>query len=167
MNRKQQKLTRPPFIFALALLFTVLGIPLAGAHSGATGVVKERMDRMQAMKEGMKIMGEMIKGKTPFEEAQIQQQSRRLLEASHGLPDSFPMESMHEMHGVSEALPAIWHEWDRFVSLSSNLDDQAARLESLATGGDRRAIKVQFVQVAKACRACHADYRQKKAEGEH
>jgi len=165
MNNKKQKLTRTSLLVTLALLLPGLGIPLAAAHNGATGVVKERMDRMQAMKEGMKIMGDMVKGKTPFLETRIQQQSQRLLDASQGLTDTFPMDSMHEMHGSSEALPAIWHEWDEFVSLASNLDDQAARLESLAGGGDRRAIKVQYVQVAKACRACHADYRQEKAEG--
>ena len=54
---------------SLTLLACVASATLALAHEGATGVVKERMDLMETQKDAMKVIGEMAKGKTPFDAA--------------------------------------------------------------------------------------------------
>lgn len=51
-------------------LFTVIGLLIAGVvygHSDATGIVKERMNAMQDMKDKSKIVANMFKGKVDFD----------------------------------------------------------------------------------------------------
>lgn len=164
MSFFSQKIIKNPVVVSVLTLFLGLGISAQlSAHSGATGVVKERMDRMQTMKQSMKAMGDMVKGKSPLLAEEMEKQSRLILTASEGIPHTFPQGSTES---PSEALPTIWQNWDRFVSLSSSLDDQTTKLLSVAAGTDQRAIKVQYVKVAKACRACHADYRKKKEQAQ-
>lgn len=55
--------------FCLTLLACALSATLALAHEGATGVVKERQDLMDSQKDAMKVIGDMAKGKTPFDAA--------------------------------------------------------------------------------------------------
>ena len=55
-------------LIAMAAGLTALA-GLALAHEEATGVVKERMDLMEDQKDAMKLMGDMAKGKTPFDTA--------------------------------------------------------------------------------------------------
>ena len=51
----------------IALTLTATGAVLA--HSGATGVVKQRMDAMVDMGDKSKIVANMFKGKTEFDKA--------------------------------------------------------------------------------------------------
>lgn len=149
-----------PLMFSLLGLLLGLGVSTdLSAHAGATGVVKARMDRMQSMKEAVKTLGEMVKGRRPYSADGVEAEAAQILEAARGLTNQFPAGSLH---GHSEALPAIWQRWDAFSRLASRLDDQATRLQTLAQDGSPRAVKVQYVQVVKACRACHADYRKPK-----
>lgn len=48
-------------MIALGMLFSALN---ANAHTGATGVVKQRMDAMSGMADAMKSMASVVKGKS-------------------------------------------------------------------------------------------------------
>ena len=80
-------LTRPAALTALALLAFV---PLALAHEGATGVVKERMDLMDVQKDAMKVIGEMAKGKVPFDAGKAAEAARDIGTTSQKIHELFP-----------------------------------------------------------------------------
>ena len=130
------------------------------AHDGATGVVKQRMDAMSDMGDAMKAMASMVKGKQAFEPELFIQSGETIASHSDMMPKLFPAGSMQ---GNSEALPAIWQQWDDFVSLGHRTKTDAEELVKMAQHGlELRPLTKQFVKLASDCKACHKDYRKKK-----
>ena len=95
---------------AMSLLLVIF-TGFAFAHEGATGVVKERMDLMKGQQKQMKLIGEMAKGKKKFDAAKAAAAARDLGKSTKRIPDLFPEGSNGH---PSEALDAVWKEWDRF-----------------------------------------------------
>lgn len=146
-----------PALAALSLALAVFAT-LALAHEGATGVVKERMDLMDRQKDDMKIIGDMAKGKTPFDAAKAVEAARDISVTAKKIPELFPEGSLH---GDTEALPAIWKDWDRFTGNAEDLDRVASELAT-ALDADSADWTGAFKQVVEACKACHQDFRKKK-----
>jgi cytochrome c556 len=48
-----------------------------------------------------------------------------------------------------------------FKEVAQTFESQATKLVGTAQSGDFIAIKTQFGQVAKSCKACHTEYRTK------
>jgi cytochrome c556 len=146
---------------ALALLATAT---LALAHEGATGVVKERMDLMKRQQKDMKLIGDMAKGKKPFDAAKATEAARDIGETARKIHELFPEGSDG---GHSEALPAIWQEWDRFTGNADDLEHVANALALSLGDAANGAWKAEFQKVTDACKSCHQDFRAKKKEEEH
>ena len=131
----------------LSLAACLLCTTLALAHEGATGVVKERMDLMKRQQNDLKLIGEMAKGKTPFDADKAAEAARDVGATAKKIHELFPEGSA--VH-PSDALPAIWTEWDRFTgnadALANTANGLAAtlensrwpRLESGVSEADRR-----------------------------
>ncbi|KEA62276.1 putative cytochrome C-like protein [Marinobacterium lacunae] len=127
---------------SLVLLGAVLGLSaslVSGvvlAHGGATGIVKERMDMMEDMKESMKSMSDMFSGKADYDVETVKSAAAVIQRNSgHAITKLFPEGSLQ--HG-SEAKPEIWKEWDRFETLALQLQRYSAALAK-AAGNDRAA----------------------------
>ena len=88
----------------------LLSATLALAHEGATGVVKERMDLMKRQQKDMKLIGDMAKGKTPFDAAKAAEAARDVSVTAKKIHELFPEGSAG---GHSEAKQTIWTEWDQ------------------------------------------------------
>jgi cytochrome c556 len=150
----------------LAGLVCVISATLALAHEGATGVVKERMDLMESQKEAMKVIGDMAKGKTKFDAVKASEAARDIGDTAKKIPELFPEGSGGEKN-KSDALPAVWENWDRFTA---NADDLGSAAETLAAAlGDsaNQEWKPAFQKVADVCKSCHEDFRAKKKEKHH
>jgi len=143
----------------LASLAFCASATLVLAHDGATGVVKERMDLMERQKDDMKIIGNMAKGKTPFDAAKAAEAARDIALTAKEIPELFPEGSTG---GESEALPAIWEKWDRFTSGAEDLGRAADALVSAFDDRDNQDWKGAFRKVGEACKSCHEDFRAKK-----
>ena len=133
---------------------------LALAHEGATGVVKDRMDLMKQQQKDMKLIGEMAKGKQPFDSAKAADAARDISLTAQKIRELFPQGS--EGH-PSDALPLIWQEWDRFTNSAKDLGSAADTLASSLEGKNQN-WKAAFQKVTDACKSCHEDFRAKKAE---
>lgn len=66
--------------------------------------------------------------------------------------------------GDSEALPGIWEDPDGFAKALANAEKAAAALGEAADGGDLQAIGGAFMNMGKACKGCHEEFRE---EHEH
>lgn len=61
----------------------------------------------------------------------------------------------------SEAVQAIWSDWDDFVSHATSLQEAAlAFTVSAEAGAEAHALRPDFEGMAKSCLACHEDFRQ-------
>jgi cytochrome c556 len=136
------------------LLFSTFAL----AHEGATGVVKERMDLMTRQKDDMKIIGEMAKGKTPFDAAKAAEAARDIETTAAKIPELFPEGTSG---GHSDAKPEIWQKWDEFKGDASALQDKAKALAA-ALDGNSPDWKTDFKAVTDACKTCHQSFREEK-----
>jgi cytochrome c556 len=147
-------------VATIMLLAGLASVTNVIAHGGATGVVKQRMDAMSDMAGAMKKMAPVVKGKQAFNRVLFIESGELIAGHSNMLPDLFPDGSIE---GSSEALPAIWQQWDDFMSLSDRTKTNAEKLVKMAQdGAELRPLTKQFVKIAGDCKACHKNYRKKK-----
>jgi len=109
----------------------------AWAHSGAMGVVMERMDAMKAMGDAVKRIKPMMSGEAVYDAAAVQAAAHVIAEeAGAAMTGKFPEGSGG---GVSEALPAVWSDRARFAALARDLEVTARGLEHAAQNGTHGA----------------------------
>ena len=79
----------------------------------------------------------------------------------HGGEDLIRLFPDGSLHGPTEALPAIWQDWNAFVRLADDLTVQADAL--VAAAGDtavmESASRRAFVRLGRVCSDCHTDFR--------
>jgi len=126
----------------------------AFAHSGATGVVKERMDGFKAAKQSMKLLKTAVRSD---DFASIATESKGLEQWFSRLDERFPVGSNQK---PSEALDLIWVEFDRFSSIGQDATNASRALLRAADERDTALAKEAFSELAASCKACHDDYRE-------
>ena len=72
------------------------------------------------------------------------------------IPDLFPEGSIV---GDSEALPAIWENWDAFVAIAKSGEEAAAAGLAAAEAGDAAAYAAALQTLGGTCGACHQQFR--------
>ena len=110
---------------------------------------------MKAMADNTKIIGQMLKGKTPFDANEAKLALERLSSLSLETPEVF---TVNATDPKSEAKSSIWDEFDEFTKLSKDLAETTEVLAgSVGTINDLRpALK----RVSSGCKACHSKYRE-------
>lgn len=156
-----KKLSPRLVVVCLSLSVAMGGITsMVYAHSGAKGVMKERMDMMKGMADAMKAMGFMFKGEAPFEPAIVAEKAAFLAKHAKMIPDMTPEGSSDH---PSEALPIIWQDWDDYVANAAELAVEGKKLGAIAgNGADPEATRAQYVKVSKTCGTCHDRFRKPK-----
>ena len=115
---------------ALGLLFIVSTYPTVSAHTGATGVVKQRMDLMKALGDAMKRLNAMFANQTAFDAEQVKLAATVIEEhAGDQMTRLFPGAPVKQH---SEALPAIWQNWSEFQDWADRLKAYAVALGAAA-----------------------------------
>ena len=124
------------------------------AHDGATGIIKERMERFKENKEGMK----MIKGNLAKDTTVIAHKASEIETWANEMADFFPEGSNQ---APSEALSAIWTNFEDFKAKAVANAKAASDLKTLAqSGADESALIKGFKVLGKTCKDCHNDYKE-------
>ena len=114
------------------LLASSVGLA-ALAHSGATGVMKERMDAMDEMGEAMKRLTPMMRGQTVYDPDVVRSAAETMIgHAGVQMTELFPEGSNGK---PSEALDAIWEDWEEFAALAEALRTSAEGMKLAADNG--------------------------------
>lgn len=138
-----------------ALCLTLLA-SAALAHSGATGVVKERMDMMKDLGATLKSLSVMSRSEI-YNQEFVETSARDMkLHAAH-MADMFPVGSDAK---PSEVRPEIWTDRAKFDALFVELSVAAEALA--ASAGDKAALPARVVEISAVCRDCHDGFRVKK-----
>ena len=134
-----------------AVFFTALP---SMAHSGATGIVKERMDRFKASQDAMKVIANAL----PTGDFEAIGENAAMIEAwAREMVSYFPEGSND---APSEARDAIWQRPDAFTAAAAANAEAALRLQVLAIDEDTDAMPDAFRALAATCKSCHKQFRQ-------
>ena len=103
-------------------------------------------------------MAAMVKGDRPYDAAAFARHAEIVAYMS-----KLPLEGFvpGSENGETKAKPEIWLDMDDFKAKLEKMQGEAARLAEVAKGGDFNAIKAQFGETGKACKACHDKFRNK------
>lgn len=142
--------------FKIILLTFIFISSVVYAHSGVKDEnVKKRMMLMKTMANNTKIIGQMAKGRTPFDANEVKLALERLSSLSLKTPKVFMVNASDPK---SEAKPTIWDEFDEFTKLSKDLAEATAFLASSVDTVE--VLRPALKQVSLACKACHSRYRE-------
>ena len=116
-----------------AAILLVSGGVAAFAHSGATGIYKERMDGMMAMGKVVKSLSEMMRGDVAYDASAVKD-GAKIIESHAGtaLTSLFPEGTTEP---PSEATDSIWSDWETFEALANQLETYAEGLAAAAENG--------------------------------
>ena len=145
-----QKLT-----IAAILILTSVTFGDAIAHSGATGIVKERMDYFKTSKGNLKKIRTHISN---GDYASIIPLADSIANWSAKMLDYFPVGSDKE---PSEASPKIWSDFEGFTAAAQLNWRATISLAKAARIGDRDSVVTAFKKTAESCKSCHQTYRLK------
>lgn len=143
-----------------AIVILAFSAGAAFAHSGATGIVKERMDAMKEIGSATKALAKLDWNDVGAARASAVSNSQVLQRHAADIVRMFPPDSNT---GPSEAIPAIWEKPDDFADLAKALETAAGAMIAAAdTATKRDDVAAPFQAIADTCKACHADFRKKK-----
>ena len=138
------------------LAIITVAIALSGAtihaHSVENPAVQKRMDVMKEIKGAMGVLGGMAKGAIAFDAAAAGAAQNTLIEQSGMVATTF---EANETDPKSEALPAIWENWDTFVEMADDLTFAAEGLDTTSLYGMRGGLG----NIGASCGACHKKFR--------
>ncbi len=139
---------------ALAGLGTAL--PAAAQFAKPEDAIKYRKAGMTMMATHFGRVAGMAQGKIPFD-AKAAAQNAEVATFMSALPFAGFVPGTDK--GETKAKPEIWTETDKFNAAAKKMQDEMAKLNAAAKGGNLDAIKAAAGDVGKACKGCHDDFR--------
>jgi len=137
---------------SIILLIFVLVNPTF-AHEGATGVVKERMDKFKMSKTMMKQINVSLR-ENDFEN--IEKSAQKLLSWSKEMSKYFPEGSDVS---PSEASKNIWLDPNGFSKAIKNFKEASLELVNQAQAENSEDSIQAFRNLANTCKGCHQKFR--------
>ena len=120
--------------------------------------IKYRQSAMFIMSQHFGRLGPVVKGERPYNKDEVARNSAVAEEMSKLPWDAFVAGTDK---GNTRAKPEIWTDAAKFKSAAEKMQQEMSKLAAVAKGGDLNAIKAQFGETGKACKACHDDFRKK------
>ena len=103
------------------------------AHTGATGIVKERMVAMSAMGDAVKAVAPMMSGEAAYDAAAVREAADLIgKHADSAMTELFPEDNENAASYVKDA---IWEDWDTFTELADRLNTYSEGLALAAENG--------------------------------
>jgi cytochrome c556 len=139
-----------------ALLGSLIALPAAAQFAKPEDAIKYRKAGMFMMATHLGRVAAMANGKIPFD-AKAAADNAELATTLSKLPYAGFIEGTDK--GDTKAKPEIWTEMDKFRAAASKMQDEMAKLNVAAKGGNIDAIKAAVGETGKACKGCHDAYR--------
>ena len=144
----------------LLIACNLLMAGVVNGHSGATGVVKQRMDAMQAMSNRTQVVTDMFKGRAQFDRDAIVKAADSFVTHGSQMLELFPDTEHSRTGSQTEALPEIWLNRDGFNQKAEEFVvlSKALKVTAAATDNERE-LRTAFFRATKGCSGCHKIYR--------
>lgn len=140
------------------LLAVSVSVSAQHAFNNADKAVEYRQKALSIMQNNFAVMGDMVKGDIEFD-ADIFTQRAKDFAALSSIPWIGFSQPGAQPGNNTDALPAIWDNWDDFVKRADALQKDAKALEAAAIAGDQGDIRSAFMAAARNCKGCHDQYK--------
>lgn len=128
---------KPQWTGAVALAASTVAAT-ALAHTGATGVVLERMKGMTALKDTVAELAPMMQGAVPYDTFIVSEGASVI--ASHAGETMLSLFPDGSLEGKTFAKPEIWSDWQQFAALAEELKTYADALAEAVPNGLEPAL---------------------------
>jgi cytochrome c556 len=119
--------------------------------------IEYRQAAMVLLGQHFSRIGAMVMGKQTYDPKEVEKNAA-LVETFAKLPwEAFLVPGTDK--GDTKLKPTAFKDQQDFKALAANTEMETAKLAKLAASGDMSAVKAQFGQVGKSCKACHEEYR--------
>ncbi len=150
--------------FAWQFVMGTLVVGLAASSVAAQDAkpdrsIKYRQGVLGAMGWHFGILGSMAKGDTPYDKDTALRSATFVQQLSHMPWDGFGAGT--DKGAPTKAKADIWKEPAKFKQHQDALMDATPKLVTAANTGDVGALRRAVGTVAKACKDCHDDFREK------
>ncbi|MCU7811136.1 MAG: cytochrome c [Candidatus Thiodiazotropha sp. (ex Notomyrtea botanica)] len=155
MQLDRKRIGQSVSVFMLVFIWGSAGqVAQAGELERA---LEYRQGVMNVLGWNMKSMGNMMKGKQPYDAEAFAVHAGDLAKAAtlDVLP-GFPEDSDE---GETDARAEIWLDFDDFKQKLEDLRHASQALSEAAVGGDKAAMGDALGKTGKACKACHDGYK--------
>ena len=139
-----------------ALLGATVALPAAAQFAKPEDAIKYRKAAFTVMGTHFGRVAAMANGRIPFD-AKVAAENAELATMMSKLPYAGFVEGSDK--GDTKAEPKIWTEMDKFNAAAAKMQDEMAKFNVVAKGGNIDAIKAAVGETGKACKACHDTYR--------
>ena len=139
-----------------ATLGLATALPAAAQFAKPEDAIKYRKAVFTVMATHFGRVAAMANGKIPFD-AKVAADSTEIATTMSKLPYVAFIEGTDK--GETKAKPEIWAEADKFKAAAGKMQEEMAKLNVVAKGGNIDAIKAAVGDTGKACKACHDNYR--------
>jgi len=149
--------TRASVVVCIAAI-AAIAWPVAAQYAKPEDAVKYRKAAFTVMGSHMGRIFAQLKSPTP--NMGVIQSSAQTVETMSKLPwDAFAANT--ELVTDTKALPALFKNEAKTKDLAQKMQEEVAKLNTVAKTGDAAAIRIQFNAAAKSCDNCHDDFRAK------
>ncbi len=150
-------------VMHLALVVAALSVSAGvSAQMKPEEMIKARQSGYTFMAWNMgKIKAQVVDGTVPFNKDQVLAAANVVAAVANSGMGALYAPGTDKGMGWKETRlkPEFFQEQDEVRKIAMNYIQQANALQKVAATGDQAAIKTQFGEVGKACKACHDKYR--------
>lgn len=149
----------------------LVGLSALGIAAGASAqmkpeeMIKFRQSGYAFMAWNMaKIKAQVVDGSVPFDKAQVQAAANVIAAVANSGMGALYAPGTDEGVGWKETRlkPEFFQQMDTVKEVGGNFVKQANKLAEVAASGDQAAIKAQFGETGKTCKACHDKFREEE-----
>jgi cytochrome c556 len=141
---------------AAALAGFATALPAAAQFAKPEDAIKYRKAAFTVMARHFGVVAGMAGGRIPFD-AKAAADNAEIATMMSKLPYAGFVDGTDK--GDTKAEPKIWTERDKFNAAATKMQEEMAKLNVAAKGGNLDAIKAAVGETGKACKACHDTYR--------
>lgn len=138
---------------SIVAVSAVLIASAAFAHEGVKDPnVKARMELMGKVKNNIGMLGGMAKGAVAFDADKAAMAKAGLIANAKAIPAAFEINATDPK---SEALPAIWENWDDFAAKAQAMEAAVSSVNVSTLEGIQGGMRT----IGGSCGGCHKTYR--------
>lgn len=144
---------------AAAAVLIALSAPASAQFAKPEDAIHYRQGALTVMGTHFGRLGEMVKGKVPFD-AKAAQDNAAIVAEMARLPWAAFGPGTNK-GGNTKAKPAIWTENAKFKEGSEKLIAETDKLVAASKTGNLEALKTSFAATADTCKSCHDSFKNK------
>jgi len=149
-------LSRTMLMIGAALLGAATALPAAAQFAKPEDAIKYRRAAFTVMGTHFGRVAAMANGRIPFD-AKVAADNAEIATIMSKLPYAGFIDGTDK--GETRAEAKIWTEMDKFKAAAAKMQEEMAKLNVAAKGGNLDAIKAAVGETGKSCKACHDNYR--------